>query len=107
VSILKDTLPKAGSKAVEEAKQFRTTMSFPKGAMKGLCTLAIDKVLVKKMPISEALKYLVQSEKDYVMSVLQEYDQWLLKNGFAQSTTLRDDQMLIEEAEKAIEESGS
>lgn len=107
---LKDLLPNTAKEvapAAAEKLRFKSAIKLPKGAMKGMCSSAIDKVLLKKQTLEQVSGPLTATEFDYVCAVLSEYDQFLVVNGYAKATTLRDDKMLQEEAAKAIAESGS
>lgn len=67
--------------AAEAANIFKSTATLPKGANRGLCAKAVDKVIRQKLPIDEAFKTLVGSERVYVSLVLAEYQEWLIEQG--------------------------
>jgi hypothetical protein len=74
-------LPETAKKADTENNTFKSKVVIPKGAMRGLCAKAVDKVIRQKQTLAEATKTLVQSEREYVILVLSEYQEWLVSQG--------------------------
>jgi pantothenate kinase-related protein Tda10 len=80
-SIVDAVLPET-AKALAEVVPFEQKTPTPRGLAKTFVSSAIVRVLTKQKTLDQVLPILVASERDYVLSVLDEVYQWAEKQGF-------------------------
>lgn len=80
-SVLNSVLPET-AKDMEKVALFEQKTVVPRGLLKGFVSSIIVRVLAKQVGVHDVVAVLTDTERDYVLSVLDEVYAWAESQGF-------------------------